>query len=237
MLDFLQSTGKADARRCHHFACACLWRVWDRVADDALHHLLEVVESYADGRIGPGEVADAWKGILSPPLGNLYTSRLLVGMIPAPRLRTDRFATTWAECRMVAQRAARAIFCWANDTHAALNAEVGREVQAARGAWWSAWSVEDAERAAQACLLRCIFRHPSLQSRPFELSWRTPEVVTLAAHVSTGRAFDRVSELVRLLEAAGCSDAFLLDHLGGITLHTRGCWALDAILNRVSPWA
>jgi hypothetical protein len=35
-----------------------------------------------------------------------------------------------------------------------------------------------------------------------------------------------------MLEEAGCSDARLLGHLRGPGPHARGCWSLDALLDK-----
>ena len=37
---------------------------------------------------------------------------------------------------------------------------------------------------------------------------------------------------VAALEAAGCTDAELLAHFRGDGPHVRGCWAVDAVLDR-----
>jgi len=40
-------------------------------------------------------------------------------------------------------------------------------------------------------------------------------------------------ELAAALEANGCRDADLLDHLRGPGPHVRGCWVLDLVLGKV----
>jgi hypothetical protein len=97
---------------------------------------------------------------------------------------------------------------------------------ARRATWYGA------ERAAQAALLRDIVG--PLPFRPLTIapSCLTLPVVALAQSVYDERAIHRLPELARALEAAGCSDAVLLEHLRSEGPHVRECFAVDAVLGR-----
>jgi hypothetical protein len=72
-----------------------------------------------------------------------------------------------------------------------------------------------------------------------EPSWQTPTVRALAqaaydrASSLTGTIeTDRLSVLADALEDAGCADPVILEHLRGPGPHYRGCFVIDAILNK-----
>ncbi len=101
-----------------------------------------------------------------------------------------------------------------------------------RAAAWVAAMVRtrpgDLER--QAHLLRDLFERPSYRVRippPHR-----EVVIELAQAVYEQRAFDRLPALADVLEAAGHADAEVLAHCREGGTHVRGCWAVDAILER-----
>jgi hypothetical protein len=90
----------------------------------------------------------------------------------------------------------------------------------------------------QTGVLRDLFGNPF---RPVVLdpSWRIPAVVSLAQAAYDNRALPsghldqaRLAVLADALEEAGCTDADLLGHLRGPGPHVRGCWAVDALLEK-----
>jgi hypothetical protein len=81
----------------------------------------------------------------------------------------------------------------------------------------------------QRWLVRCIFRYPLLR---LTLNATSATATTLAQSVYSNRSFEQLPILADALEETGCSDAELLEHLRGSGPHTRGCWALDAVLGR-----
>lgn len=101
------------------------------------------------------------------------------------------------------------------------------------------------ERAAQACLLRCLVG--PLPFRPVHLSpsARTPLVLSLATaayeeRVAVGEwrpgwlVLDRARLLVLsdALEEAGADCPELFSHLRGLGGHVRGCWCVDLLLGK-----
>jgi len=97
----------------------------------------------------------------------------------------------------------------------------------------------EAERLAQANLLRDIFANPFRPLPSFDLPWITGTIKSLAEEVYTQRSLlggtldnARLEVLADVLEKAGCSNPALLNHLRDPPCHIRGCHALDEILGR-----
>lgn len=88
------------------------------------------------------------------------------------------------------------------------------------------------EAAAQAALLRDIFRVPYPRPVTFEVAWKTSDVVGLAQAIYDERAFDRLPILADALQDAGCEGADLLGHCRSSGPHVRGCWVVDLVLGR-----
>src|SRR5262249_55419872 len=105
---------------------------------------------------------------------------------------------------------------------------------ASEGAWGAARATIPAPldlfRNPPLELLPCAFGGP-LRPSTLDPSGLTAFVVRLAVTVYEGRSFERLPELARALEGAGCTDA-VLAHLRSPGRHTRGCHALDAVLGR-----
>jgi hypothetical protein len=85
-----------------------------------------------------------------------------------------------------------------------------------------------AERREQAALVRCLFGNP-FRPRPVSGVWLTSEVSALAGAIYAERAFDRMPLLADALEAAGCTNADLIEHCRSERGHARGCWAVDLL--------
>lgn len=96
----------------------------------------------------------------------------------------------------------------------------------------SCLAYSDAE-ARFADLLRDFAGSPFSPAAVVDPLWRTPDVVTLAGHIYHDRAFDRMPELADALESAGCADPEILGHCRQQgTVHVRGCWLIDLLLNK-----
>jgi hypothetical protein len=97
-----------------------------------------------------------------------------------------------------------------------------------------------AERRHHADLFRDVYpRRPLDRLPPSIRDWDedTPSRLALEAyecqseplgHLDNGR----LAVLSDALEEAGCSDATLLGHLRSPSVHVRGCWAVDLVLDR-----
>jgi hypothetical protein len=80
-------------------------------------------------------------------------------------------------------------------------------------------------------LLRDIFGNLFRPVRVFP-TWQTANVVSLAQTIYDERAFDRMPILGDALEDAGCDNADILNHCRQPAEHVRGCWVVDAILEK-----
>jgi hypothetical protein len=109
------------------------------------------------------------------------------------------------------------------------------------GAAYAARGATDAERSAQAPLLREVFGNPFLPAsvEPGWLSWRGGTVVKLAEGAYEERKLPlgalsnaRLEVLADALEEAGCTDPTILAHCRGPGPHVRGCWVVDLLLGK-----
>ena len=104
----------------------------------------------------------------------------------------------------------------------------------------SAWAAmtkpqqQDTERTEQAALLRCTFGTPwhPITVAPDVLAWQSGTVVRMAEVIYNERRWDSMPLLGDALEDAGCGDQAVLDHCRGSGPHARGCFVVDAILDR-----
>jgi hypothetical protein len=87
------------------------------------------------------------------------------------------------------------------------------------------------EQAQHLTLIWEVFGNPFRPVRGAP-AWRTQAVVGLARSAYDQRAFELLPFLADALEEAGCTDASLLTHCREIDKHTRGCWAVDVILDK-----
>jgi hypothetical protein len=81
-------------------------------------------------------------------------------------------------------------------------------------------------------LLREVLGNP-FRPVPILPQCRTPEVVNLAQTIFQEERFDCLPELAMVLAKAGCVDERILAHCQRPNDHVRGCWVVDAILEKV----
>lgn len=91
---------------------------------------------------------------------------------------------------------------------------------------------EHVEQSAQCRLLRELFGNP-FRLIAIEPKWRTTTVLTLASHIYEKEAFTDMPVLGDALEDAGCEEQRVLQHCRAEEGHLRGCWVVDAILQKV----
>ncbi len=85
--------------------------------------------------------------------------------------------------------------------------------------------------APVADLVRCVFSNPY---RPvdFDPRWRTETAIGIAGQMFDTREFIAMPILADALQDAGCEDTNVLSHCRSDGPHVRGCWVVDAVLDR-----
>jgi hypothetical protein len=94
--------------------------------------------------------------------------------------------------------------------------------------------VRGVERGIQADLLRCIHGSP-FREQAVDLDWLETagqKAEKLARRIAATGAFERIPELVDVLEDAGCPDDDLVNHCRQPGAHARGCWAIELLAGK-----
>jgi hypothetical protein len=92
-----------------------------------------------------------------------------------------------------------------------------------------------AEAAVHSALLRDVLGNPFRPAPALEAAWLAGNdgaVRKIAQAIYDERTFDLLGLLADALEDAGCSNAEVLAHCRGPGEHVRGCWVVDACLER-----
>jgi hypothetical protein len=235
MLAFLD--GKASDRKLRLFNCACCRRIWHLIPHAAYRKLVELAEGFADGHVSWQQLRDAEHAA--------YEEAGIQG----------RNSALWAATHTTGDM--RAIpydgedVSWVHAASAAAKASAGVDFITDSGtdedsSWWhatielAAWTsgplaeARLAEQRAQACLVRDLFGNPF---RPVAIDpvWRSANdgcTTKLARAIYQERRFADLPVLADALEEAGCANADILAHCRRPGEHARGCWVVDALLDK-----
>jgi hypothetical protein len=222
MLSFLRESGRVSVRKWRLFTVACTRRVWHHLSR-LCHRFVEAVERVADGLVGLEELEKAWRAA-----GSQSTYGLEI--IAATRRRL-RF--TWPALNP-SEAASWLVIDAGLMTPSSIQAGSADQILEAADTWLPAVNKavkrgrRGAERRVQCAIIRDVF-FPGVQIEPF---WRTEVVAALAKAIYDDRRFEEMPVLADALDDAACSNAELLQHLRGPQVHCRGCWALNAILQK-----
>jgi hypothetical protein len=214
MLRFLE--GRVSDRKLRLFACACCRRIWHLLTDPSSRRAVEVSERYADGEVGPRDLAEA--------LALAAPTRATAAYWAASR---NPAKTVWEACSAASELAADAA---TREAHAAAAAD--------QAAWNSVLAAENSARAAeareQANLLREVVGNPARQPSvaPSLRAWHGGTVPRLGRALYDERRFGDLPVLADALEEAGCTDPDILQHCRQPGGHVRGCWVVDLVLDR-----
>jgi hypothetical protein len=232
MLDSLR--GRASDRKLRLFAVACCRRVWTSLEHEEFRDAVEKAESFADGLVDQGELLQAWQraAAIFPNLHGKDNG-------PGAALSASGFP---AEQKSLLERIADALDDpWWEDEFDKGDPLAPALVTARRAARAAADEAGQpclldtpariAEHRQQAALVRCIFGNPFHPPRKTD-AWLTSEVRALADAIYAGRAFERMPPLGDALEAAGCTNADMIEHCRSDGEHARGCWVVDLLLGR-----
>lgn len=203
MLQFLR--GKASQRKMRLIACACCRRVWDLLTDERSRTAVELAEQFADGRAGKQELIDAHRAAIGA------------------HVEWCRTEDTW---RTFAMRAAAFAAASNNFAVDAMAPKVAND--AAHGLLPDS---RLSEEEGQCQLLRDLFGNP-FRPVPFDPAWRTPSITDLARAIYDQRRFKDMPVLAGALEESSCTSPELMAHCRSGEEHFKGCWAVDAILDK-----
>jgi hypothetical protein len=253
MLAFL--AGRASDRKLRLFACACCRRVWHLLRAEESRQAVETAERYADGAAGAEDLARAkaaakqvtWASIQrvhaewALPAVTDKARAAWVGVWVACAAEETTEANVWSDwgatgpeqgaAQSLALRTAQ-VASWAKTVAEEQGLWSAFTGQAAGDA--SAWQGPDEEEAYQSSLLRDLFGH-LFDPCPVQsdwLGWRDGLVPRMAAAIHHERRFQDLPILADALEDAGCQDPAVLAHCRTPGPHTRGCWVIDALLER-----
>jgi hypothetical protein len=215
MLELIK--GRASERKLRLFARACVGLYASYLTDARSKRAVEVAERVADGA---GEESSLR---IAEQDAKAAIPSLTLNFRPSEQAAA---AGAMAVVNIEAAQAARLACGWGRNVKLALalEQETG-DMSRAENKAFADWGAE------AVALLVDILGNPS---RPMALvpPWQTPQAVDLARSMYDNRDFTQMPELAKLLEAAGCSDAGVLEHCRGQGPHVRGCWLVDSLLGK-----
>ncbi len=209
---------RASARKLRLFSAACCRRVQHLMTDPRQHEAIEAAERFADGRMSDAEFAavfqpifDWWEDRSAPPGNQPEISR----SINAALRHLDSEGGTDCAAGFAIQALMQSMPCQ--------NDEDRRAVK---------WAEQD----AQCAIVRDLFRAPCEPFR-FDTAWlarKGKPAVELAQVIYRDYRFDLLPTLADVLQRAGIRDDWVLTHCRTEGPHVRGCWVVDALLEKES---
>jgi hypothetical protein len=215
MLDFLRD--KASERKLRLFAVACCRRIWHLLIDKRSQEAVEVAERYADGGATDEELETA--SVAADVVRHADMKRA------AKEGKWDRRSCLpYYGASAAAYNVAIPFGWWGAAPAFRATDEIARETVPDTGA----------DGAAQCVLLWDIFGNPfrPITLDPAWLTWHDGLLVSMARQIYDSRDFTDMPVLADALEDAGCQDQEILAHCRSGGEHVRGCWVLDAIMNK-----
>jgi hypothetical protein len=220
---------RVSERKARLYLAACCRRRLDLFPDAYCRAAIECGERFADGAATLDELQATTDDILR----NRFSVPATTTAEAAVRTTTQAAVYAAAPVRLLAADGLKGQANWLALVGAAQGFLLGGVYHAelARGAAGGAAVAKEAERAAQADLLRDIVGNP-FRPAAVDPRWRTAEAVELARAIYDDRAFDRLPLLADALRDAGCTDEVILAHCRSEGPHARGCWVVDLLLGR-----
>jgi hypothetical protein len=229
MLEFLGDRGSG--RKLRLLTVACCRRIWPLVMEAQCRQAVEIAERFAD-RLVAAEAQEA---------AHIVAERVLreVEDNEAPQFSGVAYATAYAASYTSHEKTTVWLACRAGVNAACAAAHALSDQYASES---EVVAATHAEFAAQAALVRDLFRNPFRSSPPLPhavLNWNDGTVRCLAQAIYEDRKLPegtldtaRLAILADALLDAGCDDEELLSHLRSSGPHVRGCWAVDLILGK-----
>jgi len=225
---FDEASRTGHERKFRLFACACCRRIWDRIPEDCNRDAVVAVEDYLAGRLSGSELWTA-----------LVASSAVEGKSDGSGKRSEQgyWAVKYLGRGFYKMSAAESSLIVASKVLFLTDEQYGWESGVGHASFGRfRWPLPipakvDAERATQAALLRCVFGNP-IHPIDFNAAWRSPNVIDIARRVYDDRAFDHMPILADALQDAGCEIDEILNHCRGSGPHIKGCWVVDACLEK-----
>ena len=235
MLDLLRGSGKLCERLARLFTVAVCGRIRPLLTDERSRTAVDVLERYADGTAGVEELAAAAQAAQAAADDQESTDAFYAAAVVANAVHSD----LPPECRGGKDDQAP-IDCISDASDAAFAAVwvTGHALHPENSgdAWFAATK---ADEAVQCRLLRCVAGNPFRPPPTLDPAWLTRAVLALAQSAYDDRLLPagtlypaHLGELAAALEAAGCGDTGLLEHLRCPGPHVRGCYAVDVLLGK-----
>jgi len=208
MLNWLRDSGTVSDRKVRLFGTACCRRIWRLLRDEYGTMAVEAAERYADGQLGPDQLAQA-----SFRAYEVFDTADEDPFELRAYLAAEALGDPSQPCATDAAKCA-----------ASYAAQVTR--------------TEREEERAQANLLRDILGNPFRDvtfdptwRTPIVLS--RAKLVYDERRLPAGTLVPALlAALADALQGAGCDKSEILTHLRSPARHVRGCWAVDLILDR-----
>jgi hypothetical protein len=214
MLEVLHERGMTSERKLRLYAAACSRLLWNLLPDERSRAAVVAAEQYADGLLQEEELRRAFQAASDASLA------------------TGRNPDCWPDTRLRLRRDRAPHQLWvaaftvgfATGSYAG---DVAMHIDSAKNA--PPWLLPDAP--TRSALLRCIFGNP-FHRVTVDFLWLTPSVTALARDIYENRVLSELPLLADALEQAGCHEASILDHCRERSLHARGCWVVDLLLEK-----
>lgn len=197
----------ATDRKLRLFACAWGRDVWRHLSDERSREAILTAERFADGAAAFADLLAAHRDAADA-----------ANEIPLSAGRREGITRRQADRNWGVKAAAEVARHAADPEWDARTA--ARAVAFKKGA----------TRYALSNYLRDIFN--TFRAAPFDPSWLTSTVLSLALYAYDSGDFSAMPILADALQDAGCEDAEILTHCRSESVHVRGCWVLDAILGK-----
>jgi hypothetical protein len=250
LLKFLN--GRASTRKLCLFAVACCERLDEWLTDARSRSAVAALRRFADGRadkqelgreardagqatesargaaciaVVGSEALSRWRPIASSGPTLFPGLELVVGLEQAQEVER----AVWRDGAVLA---ASAVECALHCAFAPRKDTLAPTCFCAAATAAAAVVLGNNERLLQCQLLRDVFGSPFRQvtvSRSL-LAWNDWAPLNIAEAIYNDRDFTSLPVLADALQEAGCSDEALLLHCRAGGAHTRGCWAVDAVL-------
>lgn len=218
-------------RKLRLFACACCRRCWHLLSDETSRRAVETMERYVDGKATRKEMAAIRQAVLVRQ-GEVAVASALWSQQPN---RNDAKSGVQMRLAYFSNLAALTLVQMTGIGMAKRLARETAELAVVPSRTAKAHDETSRLETYEQChLLRDVVGNPyrNVVVEPGWLQWNYGTVGKLAQAVYEDRDFDRLPILADALEEAGCDNTDILAHCRSQNAHVRGCFLVDALLQK-----